>query len=275
MLTKIIKCFGIQARYWSLFVGLFCLLFLLPRPGLAIDIIHPVQELIILTNQERLNNSLPALAINSQLTEAAHKKAADMLEKNYFDHTSPNGREPWDFIEEAGYPYLYAGENLAINFKDPLRTFHAWLNSESHHENILFPDYQEIGIATHSAEINGLMTTVTVQMFGSRQNFIPFASYLVDAHKTPLKTETLVDYKTTDTDGKSGYAVSSATTSIQRENVTYSTKELPIFLWLSLLTYLLLIIGLLFYFTQKRLFFKLIKKFAYIITGFIFLILLT
>jgi len=41
-----------------------------------------------------------------------------MLQNNYFDHYSPSGKSPWDFIDSTGYYFQYAGENLAMNFFD-------------------------------------------------------------------------------------------------------------------------------------------------------------
>ena len=55
------------------------------------------------------------LAKSDMLQEAAEKKAQDMIENNYFAHTSPQGKTPWHWVEESGYDYRYAGENLAIN----------------------------------------------------------------------------------------------------------------------------------------------------------------
>ncbi len=241
---------------------MFGLLFLFPDPAQA-KIIHSVQDIIYLTNQERIRDNLPALTVNSELTEAAHAKAQHMLDFEYFDHHSPDGREPWDFIEEAGYPYIYAGENLAINYSNSLATFQAWMDSPSHKENILFPHFQEIGIATHSAERDGLMVTVSVQMFGSRDDYSPFQAYLSDANYQPKKTESLVDKQTVDKDGKSGYVASSVSYFRDRAAPPDQPSDYSPLLWIILTAYCLIVIGLLFYFTQRQLFFSFMKKFAF------------
>ena len=45
-------------------------------------------------------------------------KADDMAKRGYFSHTTPDGKNPWYWLNLAGYKYSYAGENLAVNFID-------------------------------------------------------------------------------------------------------------------------------------------------------------
>jgi len=52
------------------------------------------------------------------LEQAAQLKANDMAEKGYFAHTSPDGKTPWEWLKDVSYPFLAAGENLAVNFLD-------------------------------------------------------------------------------------------------------------------------------------------------------------
>lgn len=124
-------------------------------------------SLVSLANSARADAGLGSLSTNGQLESAAAAKANDMIEKDYFAHTSPDGRQPWDFIAGAGYNYVYAGENLAIGYESASAVHSAWMNSASHRDNILNPNYREVGIATASGEYQGAETTVVVQMFGS------------------------------------------------------------------------------------------------------------
>ena len=54
---------------------------------------------------------------NAKLVAAAQAKANNMFELQYWDHFGPNGETPWMFISQAGYVYVYAGENLAKGFR--------------------------------------------------------------------------------------------------------------------------------------------------------------
>ncbi|MBI2009742.1 MAG: hypothetical protein HYS86_01050 [Candidatus Chisholmbacteria bacterium] len=128
--------------------------------------IYP-EEIIELTNEERAKAGLPTLKENSLLSQAAQAKASDMFTFNYWAHTNTqNGKEPWAFIREAGYSYKYAGENLARDFGDTPSMMAAWIASPSHRVNILSDRYDEIGIAVVNGTLEGVETTLVVQMFG-------------------------------------------------------------------------------------------------------------
>lgn len=136
-------------------------------------------KLIQLTNEYRRDNNLNTLTVNPRLTQAAVNKAKDILAKQYFSHTSPDGRKFSDWIKDVNYSYFYVGENLAIDFTNPQDVFAAWLNSPKHKENIVRPEFQEIGIADISGEFEGHQTQVVVQLFGSR---------VLGASETPTST---------------------------------------------------------------------------------------
>ncbi len=124
-------------------------------------------DLVILTNQERQKVGLPALAEDSRLTAAARLKATDMLEHQYWAHVSSDGTEPWSFFARVGYNYRYAGENLARDFLTSHATFKAWMDSPTHRDNILNPDFQEVGFATMTGRLNGRDTTLVVAHYGT------------------------------------------------------------------------------------------------------------
>ena len=86
------------------------------------------EDLLNYTNEARVKDGDKLLKINTQLSEAAYNKAEDMFSENYWAHVSPNGKEPWDFINSSGYVYVYAGENLARDFNNSKSVVEAWLN---------------------------------------------------------------------------------------------------------------------------------------------------
>lgn len=133
--------------------------------GFATDI--SVDKLYQLTNEQRQNNNLPSLSLNSSLSLAAQRKAENMFQQNYWSHYSPDGKTPWDFILGAGYQYEYAGENLAKNFLFSNGVVDAWMNSQTHRDNLLKKEYAEVGYAIVNGTLNGEQTTLVVQMFGT------------------------------------------------------------------------------------------------------------
>lgn len=122
--------------------------------------------LVDLTNDARLSNNQKILARNSTLDSAANLKAEDMAENGYFAHTSPSGITPWHWFSKAGYAFVYAGENLAIDFTESVDVENAWLASPTHKANIMSDKFTEIGIATIDGMYQGRPTTYVVQMFG-------------------------------------------------------------------------------------------------------------
>ncbi len=118
-------------------------------------------------NSQRHLNGEENLKENILLDNAAKAKLKDMFSKNYWDHTSPSGEKAWDFINQTGYSYKAAGENLAKGFftTDPM--IKAWMASPSHKKNILDQEFTETGIAVGNGSINGRETTIAVQLFGA------------------------------------------------------------------------------------------------------------
>ena len=124
-------------------------------------------KLVLLTNETRQGSGTYGLIQNDLLTAAAQAKADDMAKKGYFSHVSPDGSPFWSWIQQAGYSYTYAGENLAINFSDSEDVIEAWLESPSHRANVLSNKFTEVGIAVAEGQYKGRLATFVVQMFGT------------------------------------------------------------------------------------------------------------
>lgn len=125
-------------------------------------------NIIRLTNQQRTAAGLNSLTSNAKLAAAAQAKANNMLENQYWDHYGPHGETPWMFISQAGYVYVYAGENLAKGFKTAEGVHEAWMASPTHKDNIMSLNYKEIGVAVVEGSLLGKDTVLVVQMFGNR-----------------------------------------------------------------------------------------------------------
>jgi hypothetical protein len=124
--------------------------------------------LIDLTNQSRKENGLPPLLYNQQLFTAANLKGQDMVSRDYFAHFAPDGTSPWHWFSLAGYTFLFAGENLAINYRSSRAVQNAWMNSPKHRENILDKRFEDIGIATVPSVVDDKQVLLVVQMFGKQ-----------------------------------------------------------------------------------------------------------
>lgn len=142
--------------------------------------------LVDLANQDRNQENVSVLSVNPILVEAAQKKANDMAEKSYFAHTSPEGVTPWFWFRDVGYDYMYAGENLAVNFTETVDVHQAWLASPTHRQNILDRRFTEIGIATADGFYKGRKATFVVQMFGKPRLVTATASALSLPQTVPI-----------------------------------------------------------------------------------------
>lgn len=123
--------------------------------------------IIRLVNEARVSAGIGKVVENRILDEAARQKAADMIKNGYFAHTSPDGKTPWYWFDKNNYNYIYAGENLAINFKNVQDQQRAWMESPLHKKNILNSKYEQIGVASIQGMIDGHVSNVTVQLFGT------------------------------------------------------------------------------------------------------------
>lgn len=124
-------------------------------------------ELQNLTNKARQENALPLLEPDTRLSEAAVKKAEDMIANNYWAHNSPKGLSPWHWIEQSGYSYAVAGENLAKNYPDASSVMDAWMSSSAHRDNILNPKYTNVGFAVVEGVMNMKINTVVVAYYAA------------------------------------------------------------------------------------------------------------
>jgi uncharacterized YkwD family protein/spore coat assembly protein SafA len=103
-------------------------------------------EVVKLVNTERAKAGLPPLKENWELSRVARYKSQDMIDKNYFSHTSPTYGSPFQMMKDFGISYQAAGENIAAGQRTPAEVVEAWMNSEGHRKNILSPTYTEIGV---------------------------------------------------------------------------------------------------------------------------------
>ncbi len=143
--------------------------------------------LVDLTNEHRLENGQKQLTVSPVLQAAALMKAKDMVEHQYFAHTSPEGATPWQWFTKAGYNFIYAGENLAVDFNESADVENAWIASPSHHANLISDKFDEIGIATYQGLYEGKQTTFVVQLFGRPAKTKQQNKVLIPEHKATEK----------------------------------------------------------------------------------------
>ncbi|MBX2861912.1 MAG: CAP domain-containing protein [Leptolyngbyaceae cyanobacterium MAG.088] len=104
-----------------------------------------LDDLLAETNDIRAANGASNLRFSYQLGQAAQAHAEDMATNDYFSHTSLDGSSIADRIDDSGYIYSSAGENIAAGHDSVEAVVNAWFESPGHRENLLNPDYVDIG----------------------------------------------------------------------------------------------------------------------------------
>lgn len=124
-----------------------------------LQIKEKIQEMFNLINNKREQNGISKLEILPKLEEVANIKAEDMVKNNYFAHESPQYSNPFDMMKNFGITYKTAGENIAGN-SSVEKAFNAWMNSDSHKQNILSSAYNYVGIGIYPSEKYGYVIVV-------------------------------------------------------------------------------------------------------------------
>lgn len=115
--------------------------------------------MVDMVNQERIKAGVAPLKVDMRLVQSARLKSQDMIDKNYFDHTSPTWGAFYVPIRQAvGSDYGYLGENLA-GAPTLAMAHNSLMNSSGHRQNILNPKYTHIGIGIRSGGAYGKMFT--------------------------------------------------------------------------------------------------------------------
>lgn len=103
------------------------------------------QEVFDLVNQIRAENGLEPFVYNETLAGTARAHSQDMIDRNFFSHTNPDGEDPFDRMRDNGLSFSMAAENIAAGQRTPEEVVNSWMNSEGHRANIL-GGCEELGV---------------------------------------------------------------------------------------------------------------------------------
>lgn len=117
-----------------------------------------ISKVVELCNKYRADAGLPLLTQDSVLDAKAQIRANEATVR--FDHTRPDGSSCFTVLD--GVDFNTAGENIAGGQVTPEQVVEEWMNSPSHRENIMCPDFRKIGVGYTTG---GYYGTVWVQIF--------------------------------------------------------------------------------------------------------------
>jgi uncharacterized protein YkwD len=135
------------------------------------------QEVLRLTNAARRQpricgtrrfDAAPPLRWAGELGAAALLHSRDMATRNYFDHRAPDGSHADARARRQGYDWRRVGENIAAGQGSPQQVVAAWLASPPHCENIMKPEFADLG-AAYAVDEHSDSTIYWTQVFGTRR----------------------------------------------------------------------------------------------------------
>ncbi len=147
----------------------------LPMPTRAADgpttaQLRAAETLVLqLINHERDAFGLRHIRMDGRIRSVAQARSLDMAERDYFDHLDPDGKWPWDHLNDAGIGYSEAGEIIAWNMTSPIDDAAAtavsqWMHSTmGHREQVLSGDHNYAGVGVAIDGARSIWTVIFIQ----------------------------------------------------------------------------------------------------------------
>jgi len=126
------------------------------------------------------------LTPNQALENAATAHTLDMLARDFFSHTNPDGRTASQRATDAGYNWNLVGENIAYQSsgstnREPVVLSHhqGLFESPGHRRNILNSNYRELGAGERWGNYTGFNVSMLTELFGNRSgnSFVTGVAY--------------------------------------------------------------------------------------------------
>lgn len=109
------------------------------------------KQLVDLANMFRAEYGLSPLSWNEAAATTARQHSQDMAKRNFFDHSTPDGKTPADRLAANGLSdYRTLGENISAGYSTPIDAHYGWVNSQGHRTNLLNANYTTLGAGVAS-----------------------------------------------------------------------------------------------------------------------------
>lgn len=114
------------------------------------------QSLLNLVNEARATGTtcgttyyppVEMLDWSKKLESAALTHSQDMLDNDFFSHTSSNGDVLKNRLDQVDYFYFAAAENIAYGYTSEESVMNGWLTSDGHCATIMNAAFTEMGAA--------------------------------------------------------------------------------------------------------------------------------
>ena len=105
-----------------------------------------IREFVRLVNAKRLGAGCPKLKWDDRIAAVAQKHSRDMVSRNFFSHTNPDGKDPFERLKESNLFFSAAAENLALGPRTGKEVYDTWLRSPGHRKNMLACRFTRHGV---------------------------------------------------------------------------------------------------------------------------------
>ena len=123
-------------------------------------------QMIHLINSIRSSRGLQLLNPNPILNSIARSRSQDMLNRNYFSHYTPEGKNIFNILVENGIMYAMGAENLSQSsppsWGSPEAVINSWMNSGPHRANLLNPHYGQLGLGVVDSGNKRVVTLIFI-----------------------------------------------------------------------------------------------------------------
>jgi len=130
--------------------------------ALEVDIGVLELQTIQAINGIRREYELKPLQPQQDLSDVARDHSADMADRDYFDHDSPEGDGPGDRMRRHAVPFRFVAENIAksLDMDDPVNAVvEGWMKSPGHRKNIMRGDVYRTGVGVAIDELGRIYFT--------------------------------------------------------------------------------------------------------------------
>jgi uncharacterized protein YkwD len=115
---------------------------------------HDPEQLELVTftmiNNYRAENAVTELKWADDIADVARRHSQDMVDRDFFDHTNPDGVDVAGRLSLLGIDFIAVGENIArttTSTDQPAKAaLKAWEGSDAHRANMENADFVESGV---------------------------------------------------------------------------------------------------------------------------------
>jgi uncharacterized protein YkwD len=139
-----------------------------PEQGVitVLGISYVESQMLHLINSIRSSHGLQLLNPNPVLNSIARSRSQDMINRNYFSHYTPEGKNIFNIFVENGIMYAAAGENLSQasppSWSSPEAVVNIWMSSNPHRANLLNPHFGQLGLGVVDSGSRRVVTLVFI-----------------------------------------------------------------------------------------------------------------